>query len=501
MNETTIAVMMRALAPIITEVVERSNAPLLRRIEELEQRPPIIGERGEKGENGRDGKDADEKAIAILVAQEVKKSVEALPKAKDGENGRDGIAKDGAKGEAGKDGVGISDGFIDGDGTLILTFSDGRTKTVGRVRGKDGERGPAGENANTDAFERMLAGLSKSEKAFDPEMIKSLIPAPQKGDTGSKGERGDSGESAYQIAVRIGFKGSEPEWLKSLKGDAGSDGRDGKDAKEIDFSRVESEIEKRVGEIVKKIPAPKDGKDGRDGKDGKDGKDVDEPAIKSALQTELRAMFESIPAPKDGKDGRDGKDGESPDPLAIERTITDRVEKAVKAIPAPNDGKDGKEGASGVSIKDVATDSDGCLLVTLSSGDILRTKSVRGEDGLGFDDMRVESDGERTFKVIFERGDRIKKYELTIPSVIYRDVWEAAEKYAEGDCVTYGGSLWVAKREAEPNERPDQSDAWRLAVKRGRDGRPGKDGEKGDKGPEGRPGKDLTQMGPDGARW
>lgn len=32
-----------------------------------------------------------------------------------------------------------------------------------------------------------------------------------------KGKKGEDGKSAYEIAVELGFKGSEEEWLKSLK--------------------------------------------------------------------------------------------------------------------------------------------------------------------------------------------------------------------------------------------------------------------------------------------
>ena len=36
-----------------------------------------------------------------------------------------------------------------------------------------------------------------------------------------------SGESAYEIAVKNGFTGTEAEWLESLKGADGTDGSDG----------------------------------------------------------------------------------------------------------------------------------------------------------------------------------------------------------------------------------------------------------------------------------
>jgi hypothetical protein len=47
--------------------------------------------------------------------------------------------------------------------------------------------------------------------------------------------------------------------------------------------------------------------------------------------------------------------------------------------------------------------------------------------------------------------------------------------YRKGDGVTWGGSFWIAQKDA-PEGRPGLSDDWRLAVKKGRDGRDGRDG-------------------------
>ncbi|MBU8567582.1 hypothetical protein [Virgibacillus pantothenticus] len=44
---------------------------------------------------------------------------------------------------------------------------------------------------------------------------------------GSPGGKGDPGKSAYQVAVDNGFKGTESEWLESLKGPKGDTGNDG----------------------------------------------------------------------------------------------------------------------------------------------------------------------------------------------------------------------------------------------------------------------------------
>ena len=50
-----------------------------------------------------------------------------------------------------------------------------------------------------------------------------------------RGGDGQDGLSAYQIAIGNGFKGSEAEWLDSLKGEDGSDGEDGQDGKDFTF--------------------------------------------------------------------------------------------------------------------------------------------------------------------------------------------------------------------------------------------------------------------------
>lgn len=44
---------------------------------------------------------------------------------------------------------------------------------------------------------------------------------------GPEGPKGDPGDSAYQVAVDNGFKGTEAEWLASLKGPKGDKGETG----------------------------------------------------------------------------------------------------------------------------------------------------------------------------------------------------------------------------------------------------------------------------------
>lgn len=57
---------------------------------------------------------------------------------------------------------------------------------------------------------------------------KIASPAPVRGKAEIPGlipgEKGENGESAYEIAKRNGFEGTEQEWLDSLKGEGGGDG-------------------------------------------------------------------------------------------------------------------------------------------------------------------------------------------------------------------------------------------------------------------------------------
>ena len=100
---------------------------------------------------------------------------------------------------------------------------------------------------------------------------------------------------------------------------------------------------------------------------------------------------------------------------------------------------------------------------------LARQPGPKGNDGLGFDDMKFIHDGERGFSFQFIRGKEVKDYSFTIPAMIYRDVFRDGEKYVSGDAVTWGGSLWIAK--AETSAKPGESPDWKLAVKKGRDGK------------------------------
>lgn len=214
-------------------------------------------------------------------------------------------------------------------------------------------------------------------------------------------------------------------------------------------------VEDRQPERGEKGDPGKDGKDGRDGADGKDGAPgrdgaagtVDPELIARAVAEEVA----NIPPATNGKDGEPGRDGRD-------------------GLP----GRDGKDGAPGEAGKD-------------------GTDGLNGRDGLGFDDLTVDYDGERTVTLRFAAGDRVKEFPIKFPVIIDRGVWKDGQTYERGDAVTWGGSLHVAKKDT--STKPDTPDSdWRLSAKRGRDGKDGKAGEKGLKGDKG----DRGEQGPRG---
>lgn len=88
----------------------------------------------------QDGKSVTVEDVAPMIAVEVEKKVAALPFA-----------------EHGKDGVGVAGALIDRDGSLVLTLSNGETKSLGVVIGKDGEDGIDGKpGAGIDDFDAKL---------------------------------------------------------------------------------------------------------------------------------------------------------------------------------------------------------------------------------------------------------------------------------------------------------------------------------------------------------
>lgn len=297
------------------------------------------------------------------------------------------------------------------------------------------------------------------------------------------------------------------------------------------------ELRESVAQQFAQLPVPKDGKDGAPGKDA----DLDAVAqMIGEANTGVRVYFEqaiaALPKPergekgdkgdpgapgKDGKDGlngRDGVDGKSISLDDIRACLADLVSEALARIPVPrncvggyidrrghlflrfSDGSDSDLGE--VAGKD-GKDCDIELVrsqVAAFLATIEKPKDGKdGRDGVGFDDLQLDFDGERDVVLKFIRGEVAKVFNLHFPVPISKGVWREGA-YERGDMVQRDGSTWIAERDTKGQPGlPDSG--WKLSTKRGRDGKDGKDGKPGPEGPPGKAGRDLTQMGLDGSKW
>jgi len=104
---------------------------------------------------------------------------------------------------------------------------------------------------------------------------------------------------------------------------------------------------------------------------------------------------------------------------------------------------------------------------------------------LGFGELSVDYDGERTFTIKATMEDKVKILgSFKVPVQIYQGVWKEGTQYSRGDTVSFGGSSWVAK--CDTDGKPEISRDWQLATKRGRDGKDGKPGADGRDGKDGK---------------
>ena len=185
------------------------------------------------------------------------------------------------------------------------------------------------------------------------------------------------------------------------------------------------------------------------------------------LEARLAAL-ESRPPPQDGKS------------VTVEEfrgLLTEIVDDRIKTMPAPKDGEPGKS----VTLEEVRTCLD-AELATWALGferraqDVLQRAIDRmpppkdGRDGFSLDDLQIEQRDERTTVLRFVRGELVREHVLRLGHPLDQGVFREGTAYLRGDGVTFGGSWWIAQKDA-PAGKPGMSADWRLAVKKGRDGK------------------------------
>lgn len=246
--------------------IDKSLKPILARLDGLEQQIKSLPK-------PKDGKDADPETVAKIVKGQVQselatiwatieawsapepdrevmrgmvetavsEAISAIPVPKDGKDGRDGIdGKDGLpgeRGEKGECGVGVAGAFIERDGSLAVTLSNGEVKNLGPVCGKDGAPGQDGKDGiGFDDLDLVEDASGLSLKFVKGDTVKSF-PLPvvidrgvfRDGQTYQKGS-GVTWGGRYWIAQET--TSDKPDGGKSWRL-AVNKGRDGKDAKKV----------------------------------------------------------------------------------------------------------------------------------------------------------------------------------------------------------------------------------------------------------------------------
>lgn len=155
-----------------------------------------------------------------------------------------------------------------------------------------------------------------------------------KGASGTNGADGADGKSAYEVAVQNGFVGSEAEWLTSLKGDPGIPGDDGLSAYEI---AVNNGFTGTQTEWVASLKGEK----GENGTNGENGKSAYQIAVDNGYTGTEQEWLQTFSK---------GEDGKSAYQIAVDNGYTGTEAEWLTSLK----GEKGETGANGSSAYDVA---------------------------------------------------------------------------------------------------------------------------------------------------
>lgn len=206
---------------VVKGYFEKEMGPLLSRLEALERRIDALPA-------PKDDKSFTVDDVVPIIASEIEKRVSELPAAKDGKDGIDG-----------KDGVSIAGAFIDRDGSLAITLSNGEVKNLGPIMGKDGDSGKDGRDGfNLEDFDASVMDdgrtvlLSFTGKNMDHKVELGFPVMIYRGvfKDGQSYEHGDTvtwGGSLWHCEAETTDKPGEGTKAWTLCAKKGRDGKDG----------------------------------------------------------------------------------------------------------------------------------------------------------------------------------------------------------------------------------------------------------------------------------
>jgi len=241
--------------------------------------------------------------------------------------------------------------------------------------------------------------------------------------------------------------------------------------------RIALDLERRSHDIIQRaidrIPTPKDGI-------SPDPEDVAAKVIErldlKGTRTDLRKLCAELVEAEVAKMGKP-QDGKSVELAEVLPVVKDQVAEFLAGLKPPQDGKSvSPEDIKAILDERAASwelDFEKRAQQALEKAIDRMPKPQDGKDGLGFADWRVElmPDG-RTLRHYAERDGKSVEHFIRLPIVLDQGVFKEETDYVQGDAVTWGGSLWIAQKDA-PQGKPGQYNRdWRLAVKRGQSGKP-----------------------------
>ena len=337
-----------------------------------EQLEKLVGPQGPQGERGFSAYQA-WKTLEGNEKGTVEEFIESL-KGEQGPRGEKG--EKGEKGEAGLSAYMLAKTYDGFEGSMqewldTLVGPQGPEGPAG-PQGEKGEKGDRGLQGENGLSAYMLAKTYDGFEGSLPEWLDSL-----KGPAGPQGPKGEPfkyedfteeqieelirdielgtgglGKSAYEIAKEHGFKGTEEEWLESLKGEQGPQGEKGEQ-----------------GEVGPQGPAGEQGPQGEKGEMG--------PVGPMGPQGEKGEQGEVGPQGPAGEQGPQGEKGE----MGPVGPMGPQGEKGEQGEVGPQ-GPQGIQGEDGIGVESMLID-EGHLYVTLTNGQLIDAGEipVNGEGG------------------------------------------------------------------------------------------------------------------------
>ncbi|HIU80544.1 MAG TPA: hypothetical protein IAC67_06475, partial [Candidatus Coproplasma excrementipullorum] len=141
--------------------------------------------------------------------------------------------EDGKDGQDGQDGIGIADIFVDENGMLYVTLSDGGQIECGNVRGEQGAPGVGITAAEIDIDGNLILYLSTGEPINCGKVVGSDGQDGTSGAPGQPGQPGEPGRGVHQVEINaegklvITYTDGTSSTLDKVVGENGQNGADG----------------------------------------------------------------------------------------------------------------------------------------------------------------------------------------------------------------------------------------------------------------------------------